>query len=233
MVSEAKYRHEFKYYINACDRELLTRRLEKVMRRDHHVRPDGTYNIRSIYFDNFTDSALFEKINGGNPRAKFRIRAYNGDDSYISLEKKVKAGDLTQKLQARITRAEYEKIIAGDTEWMLNDGRGVVAELYAQMKGLNLRPKTLVEYTRTPFIYEPGDVGLAPGDVRVTLDCDIRTGIFSNNLFDPFPGVPTDSFDVLEVKYDEYLPDIIRYLINPVCRDRQSSSKYAICRQFG
>lgn len=233
MVSEAKYRHEYKYYINACDRELLSRRLGAVLRKDHHVGPDGNYNIRSLYFDNFSDRALFEKINGGNPRAKFRIRMYNGDDSYISLEKKVKYGDLTQKLQARITREECEKIVSGDTEWMLNDGRGVVAELYAQMKGYNLRPKTLVEYTRTPFIYDPGDLDVAPGDVRITLDYDIRTGIYSDNLFDPFPCVPTDSFDILEVKYNEFLPDVVRYLINPICRSRQSSSKYEICRQFG
>ncbi|MBR4206379.1 MAG: polyphosphate polymerase domain-containing protein [Clostridia bacterium] len=226
MVSEAKYRHEFKYFINACDRELLSRRLGTVMKKDPHTTADGTYVIRSLYFDNFTDTAYFEKVNGGNPRAKFRIRIYNGDDSFISLEKKVKCNDLTQKLQARITREECEKIIAGDIDWMLNDGRGVVAELYAKMRGIMLRPKTLVEYTRTPFIYEPAEV-------RVTLDCDIRTGIFSNNLFDPFPCVPTDSFDVLEVKYNEFLPNVVRYLINPICRSRQSSSKYEICRQFG
>ena len=226
MVSEAKYRHEFKYFINAWDRELLSRRLGTVMKRDPHTGPDGTYVIRSLYFDNFTDTAYFEKVNGANPRAKFRIRLYNGDDSFICLEKKVKRDEFTQKLQARITREETEKIIRGDIDWMLDDGRGLVAELYAKMKGEQLRPKTLVEYTRTPFIYDPADV-------RVTLDCDIRTGIFSDNLFDPFPCVPTDSFDVLEVKYNEFLPDIIRYLINPIPRSRQSSSKYEICRQFG
>ena len=226
MASTAKYRHEFKYYINACDRELLSRRLGTLMKRDPHTMADGRYVIRSLYFDNFADQAYFEKVNGCNPRAKFRIRIYNGDDSFISLEKKVKYYDLTQKLSARITREEYEKISSGDIDWMLNDGRGVVAELYAQMKGQHLRPQVLVEYTRTPFIYEPGDV-------RVTLDCDIRTGIFSRNLFDPFPCVPTDSFDVLEVKYNEFLPDVIRYLINPVGKSRQSSSKYEICRKFG
>ena len=226
MVSEAKYRHEFKYFINAWDRELLSRRLGTVMKRDPHTTADGTYVIRSLYFDNFTDTAYFEKVNGGNPRAKFRIRIYNGDDSFISLEKKVKYDDLTQKLQARITREETEKILRGDIDWMLDDGRGVVAELYAKMKGQQLRPKTLVEYTRTPFIYEPAEV-------RVTLDCDIRTGIYSDNLFDPTPCVPTDSFDVLEVKYNEFLPDIICDLINPITRSRQSSSKYEICRQFG
>lgn len=226
MVSEAIYRHEYKYPITACDYEILIRRLGTVMKADKHAGPTGAYLIRSLYFDNYADKAYFEKVNGTNPRSKFRIRIYNNSDSIITLEKKVKCGELTQKLQARLTREEYEKIVSGEIEWMLGDGRGVVAELYAQMKGYSLRPKTLVEYTRTPFIY-------SAGNVRVTLDRDIRTGIFSNNLFDPTPLVPTGELDVLEVKYDAYLPDIIRYLVSPISRDRQSVSKYEICRKFG
>ncbi len=226
MVSEAKYRHEFKYPINACDREMLKRRLGTVMKLDKHAGPDGGYNIRSLYFDNFYDKAYFEKVNGSNPRSKFRIRIYNCSDSVITLEKKVKMGELTQKLQARLTREEYDKIVSGNIDWMLHDGRGVVAELYAQMKGYSLKPKTLVEYYRIPFVYEPGNV-------RVTLDCSIRSGIFSNNLFDPTPLVPTGELDVLEVKYDEFLPDVIKYPISIISRDRQSVSKYEVCRKFG
>ena len=119
---------------------------------------------------------MLEKINGDNPRSKFRIRIYNGRADFICLEKKVKRDDLTQKLSARITKEEYDKMREGDIDWMLHDGRGVVAELYAQMKGYSLRPKTLVEYTRYPFIYDAGNV-------RVTLDTDIRTGINSIDLF--------------------------------------------------
>ena len=78
MVSEAIYRHEYKYYINDCDCEMLSRRLGVVMKRDPHTGPDGTYLIRSLYFDNYNDRALLEKINGDNPRSKFRIRIYNG-----------------------------------------------------------------------------------------------------------------------------------------------------------
>ena len=183
-------------------------------------------NVALMTFQQSRFAAYFEKVNGTNPRAKFRIRIYNNSDKVITLEKKVKSGELTQKLQARLTREEYEKIIAGDIDWMLTDGRGVVAELYAQMRGYSLKPKTLVEYTRMPFIYDPGNV-------RVTIDMSVRSGIFSNNLFDPTPLVPTGELDVLEVKYDAYLPDIIRYLVSPVSRDRQSFSKYEICRKFG
>ncbi len=134
MVSEAVYRHEYKYPITACDMELLKSRLAQVMRLDPHT-INGRYVIRSLYFDNYGNRALLEKINGNNPRAKFRIRIYNGSDKIITLEKKVKSGELTQKLQARLTREECDKITSGDIEWMLHDGRGVVAELYAQMKG--------------------------------------------------------------------------------------------------
>jgi len=225
MVSEPKYRHEYKYPITECDCELLRRRLKQVMKPDPHA-VNGQYVIRSLYFDNYGDEALMEKVEGSNPRAKFRIRIYNGSDKIITLEKKVKFRELTQKLQARLTRDEYERIVGGDIDWMLNDGRGVIAELYAQMKGKNLRPKTLVEYTRYPFIYDPGNV-------RVTLDCDIRSGIYSTSLFDPNPLVPTGEMNVLEVKYDRFLPQIIRYLISPVSRDRESLSKYEVCRRFG
>lgn len=226
MVSEAIYRHEYKYPITACDYEILKRRLATVMKLDRYAGPDGSYLIRSLYFDNYANKAYFEKVEGSNPRSKFRIRIYNCSDSIITLEKKVKNGELTQKLQARLTREEYDKIVRGDVDWMLHDGRGVVAELYAQMKAYSLRPKTLVEYVRTPFVY-------SAGNVRVTFDRDIRTGIYSDNLFDPTPLVPTGELDVLEVKYDAFLPDIIRYLISPVSRDRQSVSKYEICRKFG
>ncbi len=225
MISEPKYRHEYKYPITRGEAFMLAPRLSRVMAPDPHA-ADGKYVIRSLYFDNYRDTALLEKAEGTNPRAKFRIRIYNGSDEVITLEKKVKCRDLTQKLQARLTREECDRILSGDTDWMLHDGRGVVAELYARMKTQNLRPKTLVEYTRTPFIY-------APGNVRVTLDCDIRTGLCGTDLFDPHPLTPTGELDVLEVKYDRYLPDIIRRLISPVSRDRQSFSKYEVCRKFG
>lgn len=226
MVSQAKYRHEYKYPINDGDCEILKRRLSRVMKLDPHVGKNGVYVIRSLYFDNAYDKALFEKIDGANPRSKFRIRIYNGSDDIITLEKKVKHGELTQKLQARLTREECDKITSGDIDWMLHDGRGVVAELYAQMKGYALRPKVIVEYTRVPYIYDAGNV-------RVTLDMDIKSGVFSTDLFSPASLVHTGEMDVLEVKYDRFLPDIVKMAIHPIGYDRESLSKYEACRKFG
>ncbi|MBE6599359.1 MAG: polyphosphate polymerase domain-containing protein [Ruminococcaceae bacterium] len=219
------YRHEYKYPVSRGDCLMLKGRLEKFMDVDRHA-AGGSYVIRSLYFDNYKDRALLEKAEGTNPRAKFRIRVYNGSDAVITLEKKIKYRDLTQKHQARLTRAECDSILRGDTDWMIGDGRGLVAELYARMKGESLRPKTLVEYTRFPFVYEPGNV-------RVTLDTDIRSGVYETDLFAPYPLVPLGESDVLEVKYDRFLPDIISTLISPVTRGRSSFSKYEVCRKFG
>ena len=204
---------------------MLKNRLGQVMKPDPHA-INGQYVIRSLYFDNYKDSALLEKVNGTDSRAKFRIRIYNGSDSMIKLEKKIKEKDLTRKLSVNLTREEYDRIVAGDIDWMFTDGRGLVTELYTRIKGQSLQPKTLVEYVRIPFVYEAGNV-------RVTLDCDIRSGVYSTDLFSTEPLVPTGEPNVLEVKYDRFLPDVIRYLISPVSRSRESYSKYEVCRKFG
>lgn len=219
------FRHEWKYPITMADVEVLRRKLCHLMKPDPHA-IDGQYLIRSLYFDNFDDKALTEKLDGDYARSKFRIRIYNGSDSFIALEKKSKTGDLTQKHSARLKRSQYEQIMRGDIQWMRDDGRAVLAELYYRMTAENMRPKTIVEYTRYPFIYEPGNV-------RVTLDHHIRTGVFSVDLFGSQKLAPSSAPHVLEVKYDNFLPDVIAGLVNYVGRGRASVSKYASCRVYG
>jgi len=114
----------------------------------------------------------------------------------------------------------------GDIQWMRDDGRAVLAELYYRMTAENMRPKTIVEYTRYPFVYEPGNV-------RVTLDHHIKTGVFSVDLFGSQKLAPASAPHVLEVKYDNFLPDVIAGLVNYVGRGRASVSKYASCRVYG
>lgn len=96
-------RHELKYQIRPADALALKQRLGAVMKRDAHVGADGRYMIRSVYFDNCRDKALREKIGGVQKREKFRIRYYNDDFSFITLEKKMKHNDLCMKLNAPLT----------------------------------------------------------------------------------------------------------------------------------
>ena len=117
-----KYRHEWKHEINYADLLTLRMRLSAVMKRDEHA-IGGIYRIRSLYFDNLSDKALREKIDGVNIREKFRIRYYNGDASFIVLEKKSKINGLCAKESCRITEDEAQKIVDGNLEWMPGSGR--------------------------------------------------------------------------------------------------------------
>lgn len=82
-----QYRHEWKHEISIFDVLCLRQRLSSVMTPDPHAR-GGRYFVRSLYFDDLRDTALREKLDGVSRREKFRLRCYNGDDSYLVLEVK-------------------------------------------------------------------------------------------------------------------------------------------------
>lgn len=75
------------------------------------------------------------------------------------------------------------------------------------MKTQRLRPRVLVSYVREPYVY-------AAGNVRVTFDSNIRTSLFQREFLDgALPDIiATDAPGdiILEVKYDAFLPEIIR-----------------------
>ncbi len=221
------YRHEWKHEINYLDRLVLLARLSAVMQPDSHA-VGGVYRVRSLYFDTPDDRALREKLDGVNEREKYRIRYYNGDLSYIVLEKKSKLGGLCAKQSCRLTPEEAQKIVDGDLEWMVDAGRPLCAELYSGMQSRLLRPRTIVDYTREAFVF-------GPGNVRVTIDYDVRTGDFRTDFLDPatltLPAGETPI--ILEVKWDDFLPDVIRDAVTLPGRRNTAFSKYAQCRIYG
>ena len=223
---EIRYRHEWKHEIRYADLLAIRQRLRAVAVPDPHAQ-DGKYLIRSLYFDNLNDKALREKVDGVNLREKFRIRYYNGDPSLIHLEKKSKVGGLGTKYSAILTAGEAQAIVDGRLDWMLNSGRDLVQELYCKMRYQGLRPRTIVDYTREPFIY-------GPGNVRVTFDYNIRTGLNSTDFLNTdCVTVPAgDAPIILEVKWDAYLPDIIRDAVQTPGRRVTAFSKYAQCRML-
>lgn len=222
-----KYRHEWKHAISLSDMFELRRRLSAVIGRDVHAE-NGKYKIRSLYFDNAEDKALREKIDGVNQREKFRIRYYNADLSFIKLEKKSKINGLCLKQSTRLTEQQAQAVVDEDWGWMPECEEPLVRELYVKMRQQGLRPKTIVDYTREPFVY-------APGNVRITLDYAIRTGIRCTDFLNPdCVTVPAgDTPIILEVKWDEFLPDIIRSAVQLKDCRVGSFSKYAVCRIYG
>ena len=205
---------------------ILRQRLGAIMKPDSHA-VNGKYFIRSLYFDTPADTALREKIDGISRREKFRIRYYNFDPSVIHLEKKTKISGLCNKVSTKVTQEEVQKIIDGDIEWMKNSEDELLRELHHKMTVQQLRPKTIVDYWREPFVYPAGNV-------RVTLDYSIRTGLGSKDFFSkdcPTVAVP-DNPIILEVKWDEFLPEIIKKAVQLGNRQSSAFSKYASCRTY-
>ena len=224
---EPRYRHEWKHEISYADLLAIRQRLRAVAESDPHAE-GGRYLIRSLYFDNLDDKALREKIDGVNLREKFRIRYYNGDTSVIHLEKKSRRAGLGTKFSAALSREEAQRIVNGNPDWMMDSGRPLVQELYCKMRWQGLRPKVIVDYTREPFIYHPGNV-------RVTFDYDIRTGLSCTDFLNPdCVTIPAgDAPILLEVKWDAFLPNIIRDAVQTPGRHAEAFSKYAQCRIYG
>lgn len=221
------FRHEWKHTITHADLWALRARLGAVLETDPHA-VDGRYFIRSLYFDDLRDKALQEKLDGVNRREKFRLRYYNGDASRVLLEKKSKINGLCLKEQAAMSQPEARAAAEGDSFLLSHSEQPLLAELGRKMKDEGLRAKAIVDYTREPFIYEPGNV-------RVTLDYGLRTALSPAGFLEPdcptlpVPGAPV----ILEVKWDAYLPALIRDLVQTPCTRSGSFSKYAACRIFG
>lgn len=226
MDLDLNFRHEIKHEITYSDMITIRQRLSAVAYPDPNA-VDGKYAIRSLYFDNLSDKALREKIDGANIREKFRIRYYKGDTSDIHLEKKSKLNSLGNKQSAPLTEKQAQWIVDGNLDWMPHSLHPLIRELYTKMTTEGLRPKTIVDYTREPFIFPAGNV-------RVTIDYDIRTGLGCTDFLNKnCVTVPASQAIILEVKWDAFLPDIIRDAVSLESRRESAFSKYAACRIYG
>lgn len=221
-------RHEYKHQISYQDYLVIRSRLRQLASPDSHAGPDGKYMIHSLYFDNLSDKALREKLDGVDRREKFRIRYYNDDTNYICLEKKSKIHGLCDKQSAPLTKEETIRICHGDISFLLKSEMPLLQELYAKMQYQLLRPKVIVDYEREPYVY-------GPGNVRVTFDSNIRTGLYHNKLFEgQYQGMSTQQDSIiLEVKYDTFLPEIMEKAVRVPNRRASAFSKYAACRMYG
>lgn len=221
-----QWRHEWKHEISPLDALVIRQRMGVVGTLDPHAR-DGCYDIRSLYFDNGNDKALREKLNGVDYRQKWRIRLYNGDTSLIHLERKSKRHGLGSKESCTLTAVEVRALLSGSTAWMSCDERPLVRALATDMVCQGMRPCTIVDYVREPFVYPIANV-------RVTIDRNIRTGLFSKDFLNPLvPTIPVPGDPIiLEVKWDEFLPSVVRDAVQLTGRRTSAFSKYAACRMY-
>ena len=220
-----RFRHELKQMINRGDDHILASRLRHIFRRDGNSGADGTYKVTSLYFDTPEDLALRQKTDGTDRREKFRLRYYGNDMSFIRLEKKIKINGLCAKYAARLTCGQAAMILEGDHGFLLRSGDPLMMEFYSKIRGQRLRPAAMVVYDREAFVF-------GPANVRVTLDRNIRAGYSPEAFLNGGPPADDTGLTVLEIKYDEFLPDIVRMAVQVPGRKTQSYSKYAACRKY-
>lgn len=222
--SKEKYRHEQKYLISLKDKELIRHRLRSVMKLDPHAK-DGGYLIRSLYFDDYWNSAYEDKQAGVLIRKKYRIRIYNYSAKTIKLERKRKYGAQIYKEDAPLTQEEFYKILDGDFAFLLRSPHALCREFYLECMTNQMRPRTIVDYEREPWIMDAGTV-------RVTFDENVRAAIGSFDIFDPdLPALGVLEKDklVMEVKFTEFYPDLIKKIVPSDATEYSAVSKYVLC----
>lgn len=221
------FRNELKYLCSEGELELIASAIRPLCALDSHTTGSGTYAIRSLYFDDSENSCYYDNENGTDPREKFRIRIYNASDQQITLECKKKQRYMTHKDSCSLTKEQYQMILQGQLMPTSSDAP-LLRKFYAQCQQRCLRPKVIVAYERTPFVYPAGNV-------RITFDRNIGCstdidGFFAQRL--PLRPILPLGKQILEVKYDEFLPDFL-YTVMDLGSLRQTAfSKYYLCRKF-
>ena len=211
------YRYEIKYLISNNDFDFLKHNLNILLKKDSHCIGDY-YTISSLYFDDYNKTSYKQVSYGISERWKYRIRFYNYDDSYISLEKKYKVNGMTNKKSIKITREIFNLILSHNIK-ISKSNDPLLNEFILKMNTDFLNPIILIEYDRIPYTYKLGNV-------RITLDYNIRYTNKFNDLFDNKKKVYYLSEKILEVKYNGFIPDFVRYKIKLNHLEQTSFSKF-------
>ncbi|MCL1884344.1 MAG: polyphosphate polymerase domain-containing protein [Defluviitaleaceae bacterium] len=222
-----RFRHEKKYIMSNHTAEILRARAASVMKPDEN---GGAYTVHNLYLDDRYDSFYYANIHGKLVRDKFRLRYYNGDQSFIRLERKHKEGVVAYKDTMTIEPRQYQMIKSGDLSFILKEEAPLWKTLAMIQRLRGLRPTALFAYRREAYVFEAGDV-------RFTFD----SPLFDSGEEFPFHYEPLKktygkeeySQMLLEVKYTSFMPEITKRLLNGLPLWQTNMSKYSIARERG
>lgn len=228
-MEQLKYRHELKYLVSSAQIAMLKTRISGLLSPDPHAGTDGRYNIKSLYFDDYYNRCFYDNENGTDPREKFRIRIYNHSTDRISLELKRKERGKTLKQSVPLTLAQTHLLMAGHLPGDIENQPALLQKLSLEMQQHLLHPVVIVEYDRFPYIYRNGNV-------RITFDTNVSSSQIITDFLQPQhpkrPVMPA-GMQLMEVKYDEYLPDFIYNALQLESLQQTAYSKYYLCRKYG
>ncbi len=221
-----EYRAEDKFLCSEMEMRILQARIGAVLKSDANQGGDFGYQVTSLYFDDIEDSCLLDVESGVSIRQKYRVRIYNRSLQTIKLEVKLKRYNRVAKKSASITDKQLEALMSGRCiEDIAPAADNPVTLFNAAISQRGLRPRVIVEYDRKAYVFPSGNV-------RITFDRNVRASKdiwqFGRDgmIFTPVSGMN----NVLEVKYDEFLPGFIAQLLEMGNMNQTSFSKYRMCR---
>ena len=124
-----------------------------------------------------------------------------------------------------MTRHEVEKILDGYYQFLLKDNQTLCQEFYYECMSCVLRPRVIVDYEQTPWVCDAGTV-------RITFDSNVRAALGGFDIFDstlPTLNVLECGKLILEVKFTEMLPKVVREILPPNASEFSAISKYVLC----
>jgi SPX domain protein involved in polyphosphate accumulation len=228
-------RLEIKYLVDRTTRTALTQDLLAFMRPDRHAGPNGSYLVRSLYFDTPSYSAYHEKMSGAAIRHKIRVRAYGADPSqtpHVRLEVKSRYLNYIHKITVDVSRADYGQIERSLQErtlppdHLLADPK-LSQEFFRLQRQYNMEPKIIVQYRRQAL------ERLEINRVRVNFDDELYA-TRNLNLLAPLQGARQllkYGHAILEIKVDQVMPFWLHKLIGKYNLQNQALSKYCYAVQ--
>lgn len=223
-------RYEIKYLIAANQLADVQASLQDYLRRDANGSHDGGYYVHSIYFDSPDMRFLREKFEGELTRVKPRIRTYraslDGPPAGHFLEMKGRYDRIVEKRRCPIDRS-LAKLLLRETPVHPNGWsakHSVLGEFQYLSHRFRLVPTVSVLYHRTAYF------GAHWPNLRLTFDrlvlCSPATGLDvpSEDFVQAIPCAQT----VMELKYNDKLPQCLLHRLNSLGLQQRTFSKYAV-----
>lgn len=224
------YRHEEKFLLRYPQYVELKQLLTPLMHRDLNAGADGSYTVRSLYFDRADNRDYHEKVNGVDRRQKLRMRIYGKTPDKVKLEIKKRREDGIYKETVALSRAEAERLSGGQMEcaFLLERPTEAAKHAYGLLYSEGYRPVVVIDYDREAFT-------LPFYQIRVTFDRRVRATRRIEDFFNPqagtLPVLPADEI-ILEVKYNHMLPDFLKRALGSVPAQSMAVSKYQMSREL-
>ncbi len=224
----AQLRSEWKYICTDGQLEMIRSRISGILAHDDHSGPDGSYRVRSLYFDDYRDTCALGNESGDGIRYKYRVRYYSDDTSALHLERKAKRYGLGHKKSCPLTMDECNMLLDGNFSGLYWQTEKPLLQEFCVLSMTRLfSPKAIIDYERTAFV-EPIT------NIRITLDKNISAAQdYMSFINGSYCCIPLQDIhqNILEVKFDEILPGWLRQMLESLNIQQTTFSKYYLGRK--